>query len=657
MASQIPQEYLQIARERSARGLTMCYDLVYGDRGWTFPPHLTPVAEALVDDRIKNLMVIVTPGGGKSQLTSVLYPAWLLAHDLNETIIGISGAEDLIKGFVKSTKDLIENSHNFKTIFPHVQPNKKLGWSDSSFFVDGRNSGVPDPSYSSYGLWSRELTGKHAKTLIIDDIHTADNTATPSQIEKVASVYFNTLLSRPSADPDTGRGGRIIIVGRRWADNDLYIKLWKSKQYVVVFIPAWRFDNVEDRRLYCDVYVPPNLKCVFSERAGKGGQLKAYYGMAEDDRRGKFFWPGNKRKKEESWQAKKADPALFEAIYQGNPRLEQNALFEKRDFRFRHKISEEVAKAIADDGKGMILQSWDTALSGRKDSNYSAVSTALLIPCSSLHPTEKDIHINPSFHYDVFFLDVMKHRWDFKELVSNMRYFYRRFNPSTVLVERKAAGDPLMSTLEGEIPFTPTLDMGKSKASRITGFGKGASAQGWIRLGHVFWPEDASWMESLVEEFLTFDPSDRHQSDDRVDSIIYLINYAIQLGSGSEIRLSPVYMDELKKTVEIEEQEKPSIKDPLTLKGLTLAADNSFSSAEESLGGIFQYKCKTCKHFVKSGNWCSLNNYKTTIFGSCEKYVSQAEKTEEENKELSPLDFESVIEETDNSEGIFPKEA
>lgn len=622
---------IEIASRKDAKGLAMCYDLVFGDRGWTFPAHLAPVADALADERISNLMVIMTPGSGKSQLVSVLYPAWLLAHDLNQTIMGISGAEDLIIGFVKSTMDLIEHSDNYRMIFPHVKPDKKMGWSSSGFFVEGRAAGTPDASYSPFGVLSKALTGKHARTIILDDPHTADNTTTDLQIEKVCNLYYNTILGRQ--DP---KGARMIVAGRRWAHNDLYSKLGKSNEYVTIFLPAWRFDNLEDRRLYCDVFVPKGLKCVFSERAGSDGRLKVYYSMADTDKRGKFFWPNNEFKKNESWQVKKSSRSLFEAIYQGDPRLEENRLFEPRDFRFRHGLSFASAMEMASNNKATMIQAWDTAVSTNKHSDYSAVATALLVPCEAIHPAEKDFGIsNKKFHYDVFMLNVMRHKWDFKDLIKNVRYFYKKYLPSLVLMENKASGDPLISLLKDEVPLYPVSDGGKSKTSRIVGLGTGASAQGWIRMGHVFWPKDAEWLEATISEFVEFSPENTHRADDRVDAVIYLINHALVLAGSGNLAISDVFLEQLAQ--DEEETSKYSkmssgvglnsnTKDALTLSTLVLRSEESLNQSPDIINKMFLGACKTCRNFVLKDSWCSLHNHKTTIFSTCDDYKSMWDK-------------------------------
>ena len=48
-------------------------------------------------------------------------------------------------------------------------------------FVKRTSVGQPSPSYAATGHNAKSITGKHAKTIIIDDIHDEENTLTPDQ--------------------------------------------------------------------------------------------------------------------------------------------------------------------------------------------------------------------------------------------------------------------------------------------------------------------------------------------------------------------------------------------------------------------------------------------------------------------------------------------
>ncbi len=221
---------------------------------------MLPVAKALADERIDRLLIILGPGSGKSLAMSVIYPTWALGIDPTYTIAGVSASEGLVKGFQRAAMEIVEHSPAYRSVFPKVRPDKDGGWSNErGMFVTGRRPGNPDPSYAAYGFSSKELVGKHAKILLLDDLHDRENSATSGQREKVRDGYFNTLMGR--ADPS---GARIIVAGRRWAIDDLYGELIKLGEFVVLQLPAEREGST---LLYWDVLVPEGLECVFTEEA------------------------------------------------------------------------------------------------------------------------------------------------------------------------------------------------------------------------------------------------------------------------------------------------------------------------------------------------------------------------------------------------------
>lgn len=205
-----------------------------------------------------------------SQMFSVVYPAWMIGHDPAHTILGISGGEGLMQGFQQAVMRIVETSPAFLSSFPQVKPDKGSGWSsERGMYVTGHPAGIPDPNYLATGVNSMHLTGRHARTLIIDDLHNKDNSSTADACAKVKEAYFNTILGR--ADP---MGARFIVAGRRWSTEDIYGSLIESESFVTLRLPFIR-DGAKE--LYFDVYVPDDVECVFTDRmvhCGDGSVIK-----------------------------------------------------------------------------------------------------------------------------------------------------------------------------------------------------------------------------------------------------------------------------------------------------------------------------------------------------------------------------------------------
>ena len=254
----IDEKRLEIIRSGTAEGLVLFYNLIFSDKGWTLPPHLIPIAKALMDERIRNLQIIIGPGAGKSVLISIIYPLYKLALNPDEAILGISAGESLITSFIQTVMEIIEHSPVFRIMFPNVRPDKGMGWSlERGMFVTGRKVGNSNPSYWGSGIASKALVGKHGTLVVLDDIHDDENSRTVGGREGVLRVYRNTIIGR--SDP---RGTRFVISGRRWHPDDIYGTLEKEGNFVVMTLPAERPNS---ELLYWDVTIPDGLVCCFNE--------------------------------------------------------------------------------------------------------------------------------------------------------------------------------------------------------------------------------------------------------------------------------------------------------------------------------------------------------------------------------------------------------
>lgn len=195
-----------------------------------------------------------------SVLTSIAYPAWLLGLDPAQNILAISAGATLPLDMMAQTRWIIEDNPDYHSIFPETRPDRKKGWTDDGLFVTGHISGVPDASYYATGITSTTVTGKHGTTVILDDIHSAENSKSAESCAKVINSYYETVQGRRD-----GRGSRVIVVGRRWHPNDLYqhLKNGRNNNFVIMECPAER----QGTNLYWDVWLKnENLTCCFNEQ-------------------------------------------------------------------------------------------------------------------------------------------------------------------------------------------------------------------------------------------------------------------------------------------------------------------------------------------------------------------------------------------------------
>jgi predicted phage terminase large subunit-like protein len=615
MESMIPQ----IPYAYDGPHLELFYNLIFSDLNWTLPDHLRPVAWALADKHIKRMMLIISPGAGKSQLVDVAFPIYEIGHDQNTTILAVSSGADLMVDFLKATMQMIEENKVVKLLFPNIKPDINQGWSaGAGAFVKRTVTGQASPTYAATGYGAKKITGKHAKTLIIDDIHDAENSSTPDQLEKVETFYYNTLIGRQ--DPG---GSRMIMVGRRWDESDLYGRLKNSGDWLVMTLASIR----NSKELYYDVRIPANLACVFNDYQAKSEveDIKVVYGENEIQGQVGFYWKGMTAKYEEADMNRKNKPDIFETVYQSNPENAGKKIFREEDF-VDYNLPEEmylgrnydvVANWIHNMGFDSLIQTLDTALTDETKNDSSCCYTLGLKGCTKEHRALELVGAEPTevpFHFDIYVLDELYKQLTYDDLQPEIIDYFNMWLPEKLLIENANVGIPLLNSLGSySIPVEGVIVQHTSKKSRATNGAKAGSAQGWARLGRIYVPRNASWAKNLLNELKDFSGA-RNKKDDRVDALIQGVNYAIDLGVQSR-DLPPGWRD----------------KEDIDARLLSWMAPNhpllQLPHLYRNVSNPFYGMCGTCKMFDLKKNFCNLHKRKITKLDSCPMYSPTQEPT------------------------------
>jgi len=296
------------------------------------------------------------------------------------------------------------------------------------------------------------VTGKGADLLIIDDPHSEQEAkqGNPAVFDNVYEWF--TSGPRQRLQP----GGAIIIVMTRWSKRDLTGQILKNAgkdgvdQWEIIDFPA----------------IMPS---------------------------GTPLWPGFWSK--EALEALKAElpVAKWEAQYQQNPTSEEGAIIKREQWSIWEKDTPPQCEYI--------IQSWDTAFEKNNRADYSACTTWGVFQ----HPNKQgDMRPN------IILLDAFKQRMEFPELKKQALELWQEWEPDTLIVEKRAAGAPLIYEMRKMgIPlseFTP--GKGNDKISRVNAISD-------LFASGVVWCPETRWAEEVMDELASF-PNGDH--DDLVDS-------------------------------------------------------------------------------------------------------------------------------------------
>ena len=133
---------------------------------------------------------------------------------------------------------------------------------------------------------------------------------------------------------------------------------------------------------------------------------------------------------------------------------------------------------------------------------------------------------------NAFLLDQVREKLNFPDTIKRIHMLSERWPKSTVkLIENKANGPAVISTLKDSVPGIIPIQVRGSKEARLAG------VSGMIEAGNVYIPAPhvCHWVDDFVEEIITFPSS----SDDQVDAMTQALDYLNQNRYSTNILLSP----------------------------------------------------------------------------------------------------------------------
>ncbi len=448
-------ELLQDLEEREKRTrLAAAQDNMLGFASAVYPgfkigPHhkkLAKIFTDVIEGRKKRVIINIAPRMGKSEFSSYLFPAYFLGKYPQKKIIMGTHTAGLSEDFGRRIRNLLD-TEEYREIFPAtVVADDQKAAGKWSTSVGGQ--------YYAAGVGGA-LAGRGADLFVIDDPHSEQDVKTNSRLA------FDTAWSWFQTGPlqRLMPGGAIIIIMTRWSLLDLTGRLidYQTKNpdsipWEIVELPAILNENTE------------NEKSLWPEQ-----------------------WPLT------SLKATKAslDPKYWNAQYMQQPTSDSSAIVSRKHWR--------IWQGDEPPPCDYVIQSWDTAFETKNNSDYSACTTW------GVFYNEEEGN-SPQ----VILLDAFKDRMAFPELKEVALKHYKEWQPDAFIVEKKAAGAPLIQELrQMGIPvqeFSPSR--GNDKMVRLN------AVSDLFSSGKV-WAPDTRWAREVIEEVAAF-PVGEH--DDFVDT-------------------------------------------------------------------------------------------------------------------------------------------
>jgi predicted phage terminase large subunit-like protein len=384
--------------------------------------------EACRQGRIRRLLVLLPPRHLKSLTTSVAFVAWCLGHNPGLHFICASYGQDLADKLARDCRTVMQSSW-YQGLFP-------------TRLISNRQ---PVHDFATMELGTRmatsvggALTGRGADIIIIDDPMKADDALSEPRRKALKEWYDNTLVSRLN---DKARGC-IIIVAQRLHQDDLVGHVLEQEPWEVLSFPAIAEEHATH------VIESPFGRRVWTRRAGEPLHPERESLQTLGEIRGTMT------------------DYNFAAQYQQRPIALGGAIVKTDWLKYYEPGG-------LPDRFHSKLQSWDTANKATDLSDFSV--------CTTWGVRDRSYYL----------LDVFRRRLNYPELKQAVRELAQRHRPSTILIEDKASGTPLIQELRSEgllgvKPYEPPS--GTDKIMRLH------LQTGLFASGNVMLPRQAAWL-------------------------------------------------------------------------------------------------------------------------------------------------------------------
>ena len=436
----------QMEGKEKARDTLLGY-AKYQMESYLTPPHIKVLAsklEAVERGEIKRLAIFMPPRHGKSILSSEFFPAWYLGRNPKKFIICSTYGQELADDFGRKVRNQLQDPH-YQELFPDVG----LATDSSSMRRFNTSKGGV---YYAVGAGSA-ITGRGAHLLLIDDpIKGREDADSDAMRSNLLDWYRSTAYTRLMP------GGSVVLIQTRWHEDDLagwVLKETEHEGWEVIEFPA-----VLDKR----------AAKLLKKKEGDALWAEAYPLTRLDEIK------------------KTLGSREWASLYAQKPSVEEGNILK----RWWWKTWKKKDPPQCD----YILQSWDTAYTSNKTSDYSACTTW-------------GIFMDEDNVANAILLGSRRDRWEFPELKRMAVELYNQHNPDLIIIEAKASGWSLVQELSRMgIPITPYNPKKQDKRARVH------SITPILESGKV-WAPDKDWAEDVIAQCASFPNS---KNDDLVDS-------------------------------------------------------------------------------------------------------------------------------------------
>ncbi len=424
--------------------------------------------QAVSEGQLKHLIINVPPGSSKSLVTSVMWPAYHWTRFPQDRFLTASYTDVLSLRDALKSRRLIQSAW-YQEIWGNLF--RMTGDQNAKGRYENDKTGYRIATHVGGG------TGERAKYRILDDPHNIDEAESDTIREGAVTWVRTTWADRES---DTKTGGDVVVMQRLHERDVSGMLLNEIGGYTHVMIPM-RF---EAQRRFVTVVKRP-----------EGGTW-------QDPRtvEGELLCPARWDAEDVALKEKRLGSYATAGQLQQRPSPELGGILKRHWFRYwQHPgdtyppVKVKLPSGEHEDIKPVdlpwafdrALESWDMTFKGSTGTDYVVGQKW----------GKKGA--------DAYLIDQSRDRRDFPETLAEVRRFHAEHKryPGQIIIEDKANGPAIISTLKREIPGIIPHPGNDDKVAR-------AHAHAYlVESGNVYLPHPkiASWVETFIAECCVYD--------------------------------------------------------------------------------------------------------------------------------------------------------
>lgn len=196
---------------------------IYGFGEYVFGYHAADHHRAMVSaineaiEKKQSTVILLPRGGAKTTWGNTIFLSKYIADNPDVRVGLVSNTARQANDFSRAIKWTFESNPRFRDLYGNLVSSAK--WTDVEWLRAGSKwHGSKDVTLYAVGAGGAVIS-KRFDILLCDDILDEENTTNVEQREKIENWFFKTLL--PTLVP----GGVVVLLGTRWAEEDLYQRL------------------------------------------------------------------------------------------------------------------------------------------------------------------------------------------------------------------------------------------------------------------------------------------------------------------------------------------------------------------------------------------------------------------------------------------------